>query len=152
MRADYALLKHDEPVKKGASMTTATWIADSGASTHMGNDDEGMYDAKLINSPVKMGNGITVTAKKIGKKRVSILQQDGTTTDVVLEDFKYVPNLCVNLFSITKALHKGWNIGNKGVQMYLQKNDQRIVFDKEFKTQKGAVWGVKILPRTSQSS
>jgi hypothetical protein len=33
-------------------LTKNTWIADSGASTHMGNSDEGMTDVKVINSPV----------------------------------------------------------------------------------------------------
>ena len=30
-----------------------TFLGDSGASTHMGNSDEGMYDVMIISSPVK---------------------------------------------------------------------------------------------------
>ena len=38
--------------------TGSTWIADSGASTHIGNVDDGMMDVEDINDPVKDGNGI----------------------------------------------------------------------------------------------
>jgi hypothetical protein len=41
------------------------------------------------------------------------------TADVILEDYKYVHGLWVNLFSIPKSLGKGWNIGNKGVRLFL---------------------------------
>jgi len=34
-----------------------TLIADSGATSHMTNDDKGMYDWKGICQPVKGGNG-----------------------------------------------------------------------------------------------
>ena len=49
-------------------------------------------------------------ATKIGKRRVTAIQADGTSLDLILEDYKYVPDLWVNLFSLTKALAKGWNM------------------------------------------
>jgi hypothetical protein len=126
-----------------------TWLGDSAASTHMGNCDEGMFEVQVISSPIKIGNGKVLTATKIGKKRLTVVQEDGTTTDIVLEDYKYVPELWINLFSIPKSLGKGWNIGNKGVRLYLTKGNVKITFDREFPTQKGLVLGVEMLPRTS---
>jgi hypothetical protein len=34
-----------------------TWIGDTGASCHLTNSDDGMYDVELIQSPIKIGNG-----------------------------------------------------------------------------------------------
>jgi len=34
----------------------STWIANSGASTHTGNVDDGMMDVEDIDDPVKVGN------------------------------------------------------------------------------------------------
>jgi hypothetical protein len=50
-----------------------------------------------------------------------VVSKDGTATDIVLEDYKYVPDLWVNLFSLTKSMRNDWNIGNKGMTLYLQK-------------------------------
>ncbi|CAB9528032.1 unknown protein [Seminavis robusta] len=43
--------------------------------------------------------------------------QDGSTTEGVLEDYQYVPELYTNLFSIMKAIEKGWKLRNDGVMM-----------------------------------
>jgi hypothetical protein len=80
-----------------------------------------MFDVTVISSPVKIGNGIVLMATKIGKRQVTAIQADGTSLDLILEDYKYVPDLWVNLFSITKALSKGWNIGNKGIKLFTTK-------------------------------
>ena len=129
-------------------MTPTTFLGDSAASTHMGNSDEGMFDVTVISSPVKVGSGVVPTATKFGKKRVTAIQLDGTTVDLVLDDYKYVPELWVNLFSITKALTKGWDIGNKGVNLFLTKDQTTLLFDRVIKTDKGMVLGVEMLPRT----
>jgi hypothetical protein len=106
-----------------------------------------MFDVKVISSPVKIGNGVTLTATKIGKHQMTAMQSDGTTINLVLEDYKYVPDLWVNLFSIRKALSKGWNIGNKGIMLSVSKNDTGLMFDQVFRTQKGMVLGAEMLPR-----
>lgn len=98
----------DAPLKKRKlnNQIPHLWIGDSGASCHMTCSDEGMFDCRQIQSSVKIGNGKTLSATKIGKKRMTVVQKDGTTTDVVLTDCKYVPELFTNLFSITNALKK----------------------------------------------
>jgi hypothetical protein len=64
----------------------------------MGNNDEGMFDVTVISSPVKIGNGVVLMATKINKRRVTAIQADGTSLDLILEDYKYVPDLWVNPF------------------------------------------------------
>ena len=40
------------------------WIADSGASTHMGMDDKGMTNTKIINHSINVGSGEELIATK----------------------------------------------------------------------------------------
>jgi hypothetical protein len=124
-----------------------TWLGDSAASTHMGFSDEGMTEVELINSPVRIGNGKALTATKIGKRRIAIIQKDGSSQDAILEEYKCVPELWVNLFSISKSLQNGWNISNKGVEIKLSKGQANIVFDRIIKASKGLVVGVEVVPR-----
>ena len=124
-----------------------TWIADSGASTHMGNSDVGMTDVREIDSPVQIGNGKTLRATKIGRKHMTVLSKDGTTTNIVLEDYKYVPDLWVNLFAVTKCLRNGWKISNDGVTLYLRKGQSEVKFDKAIKTHKGLIIGADMMAR-----
>ena len=78
----------------------STFIADTGASTHMVNSDDGMYDCKEIEEPIILCNGKKMMATKIGKVRMTALQVDGSTADVVLQGVKFVPGLDMNLFSV----------------------------------------------------
>jgi len=123
------------------------WLGDSGASTHMGFSDAGMFDVEEKKSTVQMGNGQTLRVEKIGKKRVTIYQKDGNLIDCVLDDYKFVPDLWVNLFSITKALRNKWNIGNEEEVIVLEKNGKKIKFDHEIVTTRGHIQGIEILPR-----
>jgi hypothetical protein len=146
-RNEFAMSMVEQQKKPKYRFGKNTWLGDSAASTHMGNCDAGMFNVEMISSPIKIGDGKVLTATKIGKKRLTVVQADGTTTDVILEDYKYVPDLWVNLFSIPKSLGKGWNIGNKGVSLFLTKGKTTITFDREFPTQKGLVLGVEMIPR-----
>ena len=67
-------------------ITKNTWIGDTGASCHMMNTDVSMYDVKKISSPVTVGDGRTMTATKIGKWKSTIVQVDGSTQDIILEN------------------------------------------------------------------
>jgi hypothetical protein len=61
-----------------------TWLANSGASCHLTNSDDGMFDVQVISSPVKIGNGKALTATKIGKMRRTIIQKNEDTVDITL--------------------------------------------------------------------
>ena len=97
-----------------------TYLADTGASSHMTNDDTNMYDCKKVNIPVKGANGETMRCTKIGKKPC-IIKQDGRDMKVILENVMHVPELWVNLISMNKLLGAGWQLGNKGVEMFVEK-------------------------------
>ena len=59
-----------------------------------------------------LGNGKPLMTTRIGKLKLDIMQKDGSSREVTLTGGKCVPNLFCKLFSITKALEKGLNIGN----------------------------------------
>jgi hypothetical protein len=124
-----------------------SWLDDSGASCHMTNSDEGMYNCRNIKSPIKIGDGRTRYATKIGTKKLMVIQKDGSTLDITLEECKYVPSLWINLFSITKALGHKWNLSNKGQCIVLKKNSNTLMFDRLMQTDNGAVVGVIMKPK-----
>ena len=86
---------------------SCTWMADTGASTHMVGDDDGMFDCQEINEPIIISDGKPMRAKKIGKMKRTALQVDGTMQDIILEEVKHVPGLDMNLFAVLKALKQG---------------------------------------------
>ena len=49
------------------SFNSFTWIADSGASTHMTNTMDGMFDIVDANINISVGDGRKMTTTKIGK-------------------------------------------------------------------------------------
>ena len=123
-----------------------TFLADSGASSHMGHCDAGMFDLQDKTCGIKVGDGNTLTVTKIGKKSGILVQADGKKTNVVLENYKHVEGLWVNLFSVTQALASGWNLKSDGQMIMLIKGQDTIKFDRIMKTGDGYVCGVEIQP------
>jgi hypothetical protein len=97
-----------------------------------------MFDVQVIRSPVKIGNGNALTATKIGKMKRTIIQKNGDTADITLTEVKYVEDLWVNLFSIGKGLQNGFNIGNKGNNIFLMKERQRSCLTRSCGPTKGS--------------
>ena len=124
-----------------------TWIGDTGASTHMTNDDQGMYDCEKVDKQfINVGNGEKLKVVKRGKKRCTIEQKGGQVVHVVLENVNYVPKLTYNLFSITQTLNKGWKITNDGVKIILTQGRTQIKFDRTFKCPTGQLIGIRMRP------
>ena len=126
-------------------------MGDTAASTHMGNSDEGLTDIEEVTQYIMIGNGKKLQVTKVGTLHRTTFQEDGSSMDIELKGYKYVPSLQVNLFSITKALDQGWNLTNKGVQMILTKGRAKLTFDKVFKTDTGKVVGIELLTRHEES-
>jgi hypothetical protein len=124
------IVMNNDREKKKDVLTKDTWIVDTGASTHMGNSNKGMTNVKVIDSPVQIGDGMTLHATKIGRKHLTVISKDGSKMNVVLQDYKYVPDLWVNLFALMKCLKNGWGIGNEGFVLLLRKGTMEIWFDR----------------------
>ena len=80
----------------------------------MGNVDDGMIDVKVIDDPLNSGCG-SVRAIKTGKLPLMLMQRNGDTVDVMLNDYKCAPKIAVCLFSHMKAIGSGWQLSNAQV-------------------------------------
>jgi hypothetical protein len=56
-------------------------------------------------------------ATKVGSLKCHVIQRNGSTVYVALNEVKYVPELWLNLFSISNALNIGFNSNNKGLMI-----------------------------------
>ena len=139
------------PVKND-KFSKNTCLGDTGATTHMFNKDDGMFDVKEVRIPIKIGNGRALMATKKGKMRAKIIQKDGTEKIAILENVYYVPELWTNLFSINSAIKKGFKIGNEGFYLTLTKGNFKITFDRVMHTENGFVVGIDIIPIVDESA
>ena len=108
---------------------TDVWIADSGATSHMVCEDLNMFDCKISNQHVIVGDGRSLKVNKTGKLKVSFHNNQGDKSEVLLEEVKYIPELKVNLFSIPVALKKGAKVKSQGTTLILEKDNKKISFD-----------------------
>jgi hypothetical protein len=69
-----------------------------------------------------VGNGNVMIAEKKWKLRCEIIQKNGESLTIMLENVKSEPYLRVNLFSIIKALKNEIIIGNEGEMINFMKS------------------------------
>ena len=118
------------------------WIGDTGASTHMKNTIDGLFDLRKEETIVRIGNGEGLKSTTVGTLRAIVEQADRTRLDVTLKNVAYVPELSTNLFSITKAMENGFEISSKGNIMSLSKGSKMVKFDRLQKTKNGFCPGI----------
>ena len=126
------------------------WMGDSGSSCHFTNTDVGMFNWHSVNEEIILGDGRPAIATKKGSVCLEVIQRNGTKAIITLDNCKYVPSLSHNLFSITRALAKGWEIGNRGVHILLTKNGKTIAFDHINATSTGFVMHAHMRPVPQQ--
>ena len=98
-------------------------------------------------NPITVGTGNKARAIKKGTLPLMVIQEDGSTVDIVLEDYKYSPEFTQNLFSLMKAIESGWHLSNAGTEIKLTKDEVTITFDRISKTKDGLLCGVDMVPR-----
>jgi hypothetical protein len=103
---------------------------------------EGLTDIKEINESIKIGNGDLMKVTKIGNLKCEVTQIHGKKFTVTLNNVKYVPTLCVNLFSLNKALMKGIKVSNDGVVFSLNFKHIKLTFDRVNNATDGCDWSV----------
>jgi hypothetical protein len=125
------------------------FIADSGATSHMRNSLEGMYDLEDWVVGVKVGNNSVMKSQKRGKFKGLVKQQDGATLDVLITDVLYVPELFVNLISLVKVIsnpNNSLNSDKEGRISLTLGKDSKITFDTPWVNGSGKLLGVEIIP------
>ena len=96
----------DTCMTNSGKFTTEMWIGDTGATSHMTNNDKGLTNVQVINERIKMGNGKFMIATKKGTLPCTIKQANRKNVNCALE-VKVIPEIWCNLFSITAAMKKG---------------------------------------------
>ena len=71
MVSEGVLANIDDALMKNGTL----WIADSGATSHMTNSLEGLFDVQDSTSGYKLGNGKLISSVKTGKLRGIIEQK-----------------------------------------------------------------------------
>jgi hypothetical protein len=94
---------------------TYLWNGDSGASCHLINSDEGMFNTKRIHSVIGIGDGKIAVDNKENSVTLTVHQRNGDKSIVTLCGCKYLPGLSNSLFSITKAISNWSNLCNKRI-------------------------------------
>jgi hypothetical protein len=70
---------------------------------------------------------------------------------ITLKYVKYVPSLCVSLFSLNKPLKKGFKVSNDGVVVSLNFKHVKLKFDHVIHDTDGCVTGVLMKPIMSDN-
>jgi hypothetical protein len=80
-----------------------------------------------------------------------VTQINGEKFTVTINDVKYVPSLCVNLFSLNKVLKKGFKVSNDGVVVSLNLKHVKLTFDRVINATDGCVTGFLMKPILSEN-
>jgi hypothetical protein len=75
-----------------------------------------------------------------------VTQINGERFTVTLNDVKYMPSLCVNLFSLNKELNKGFKVSNDVVVVSLNYKHVKLTFDRVIHATDGCVTVVLMRP------
>jgi hypothetical protein len=63
-----------------------------------------LFEVKDIYKYITVGDGDSMRAAKVGSLKCRVFQPDNSIVKVTLQQVKYIPELCVNLFSFNEAL------------------------------------------------
>ena len=99
-----------------------SWLADSGASSHLTNDSACMKNRRTVQVSVRVSNGDTVTATVRGDVELKV--ENGQR--MILRDVLYVPSLHRNLISTNKITMKGGKMVADSTGMILSMGKLRV--------------------------
>ncbi len=71
---------------------------------------KGMFDIKDRKATISVGDGKKIRSSKVGKWKGAFVDKSGKKHVIILDEVQYVPDIIVNLFSLTRALKKGFVI------------------------------------------
>lgn len=121
------------------------WVGDTGATTHSTPFKAGMMNKRKANAEdnVTVGSGANVKAGMIGDIPGTIHDQYGKeVTTATLKDVTYLEGGRFNLYSMTRKMKEGWNLGGNKDSMWLERNGAKIVFDIAIPTKKGMIFAM----------
>ena len=126
------------------------WIADTGATVHSTQHDKGMFDTVSTDETVTVGNGDVENTAKYGKIKGTFADKDGTKMlSATLDEVSHTPASCFNLFSVTRMLKQGWELGGNHSSIWIVKGGNKVIFDIKVDTSRGNLFCARFL-RTAE--
>jgi hypothetical protein len=112
-----------------------TFIADYGASSHMVYSDLYLFDIEPIYTTVTVSNNSSMPCTSKGTYRGVSTNPDGSTILITLHDVLYVPQLKVNLLSITKCMtNPSVTLFGSSTSLALQSGHYTLILGRNFYT------------------
>jgi len=124
-------------------LTDDTWVTDSGATCHITNSLEGLYDMKNMCESVKIGTREETYATKCGTFCGEIIMPEGKK-EIVISGVHYIPSLYVKLFSITSAMKNRARIISEGMRLMIENCPIKLAFEKCLKMKSSFVLELEI--------
>jgi hypothetical protein len=90
-------------------------------------------------------------ATKVGNLKCEVVQVNGKKFAVTLPDVKFMPDLCINLFRLNRALQNGFKLSNENVSIHLSKGSVTLIFDRIIKTMNGYATGINMKTLTTKA-
>ena len=125
-------------------------IGDSGASSHMMESEEHMFNKKLITGCVRTANGAHMKMLCEGDINVDVITKNGDVTSGTLR-VKVIPGMKQKLFSFTQAMMGGWTMQggqtNQG-ELFIpltHEDHKPIIFDRVLKAGNSVLLAVKMV-------
>ncbi len=131
---------------EGRSFNSFTWIADSGATTHMTNSLNQMFNLADSKTNVSVGDGRKMTTLKTGCWRGTAIDSEGRKKKITLTNVSYILDLMVNLFSLTAIMAKDFHVNGTSKSIKIQKGEWTMLFNTRIGTPKGHVFATTMIP------
>jgi hypothetical protein len=113
-----------------------------------------MVNLKPLKIAMKVGNAEDIYSEAIETFKGLVTQKDGSTFPITLENVLYIPDLYVNLFSMTRVL-KNKTVDfqrKKGVIALIYDKDHILLLDKIIEVGHSKLLGVDIVPHQENLS
>ena len=104
------------------------FVADSVSMSHMVISLKNMANLREVKTVVKIGNKKTTTSSLWGDWK-GYQKRYGKVYPVKCTDTAYIPGLMVNIYSMTRALTKGFNVMPEKVNIVLKKDTTNLKFE-----------------------
>ena len=131
-----------------AGNDNSIWLGDTRASFHMTNSTDGLVNLVPKQSWIVFGNVQRLESTHIGELVGTVEQKDGEKKQIKMKNVKLVPDLYVNLFSLSTVLKEGCDLEGSADKLTIKKGEKKYFFDRKIKIEKGYIFGIKIMKRS----
>ena len=119
-------MNRDSTTEEPSEHKQESWLFDSGATVHITNNPENVYNKRLTSDSVMVGNSATVNAIAIG----DILLQT-TNGEIELKDVLVIPKFTKNILSMSKIMQVGCKVSANKNTLYIRNWDEKVALDRD---------------------